>query len=71
MTTSFPGWYSGRATHIHIAAHVGGAIDRRKRVYVGGNTTHIGQVFFPEALLTQIDSALPYSKNTINRLKNT
>src|SRR5438309_1472658 len=35
--TIYPGWYMGRATHIHL------------KVYVGGNAVHTGQLFFNES----------------------
>ncbi|KAI5842231.1 Intradiol ring-cleavage dioxygenase [Tricharina praecox] len=70
MITSFPGWYDMRATHIH-AIHIGGKVDRKKRIYQGGHVTHIGQLFFPESLLTQIDQRLPYTKNKLKeRVRN-
>jgi protocatechuate 3,4-dioxygenase beta subunit len=34
----YPGWYSGRAPHIHL------------KVHVGGNTVHTGQLFFPQSV---------------------
>lgn len=43
MITSVPGFYSGRATHIHMGAHIGGYVDEENEQYVGGNTTHIGK----------------------------
>ncbi len=40
--TCFPGWYPGRAIHIHF------------RVYVNGTVTNTSQLFFAELLTTQI-----------------
>lgn len=40
--TNFPGWYSGRATHIHF------------RVTVNGVQSLVSQLFFPEELKTDI-----------------
>jgi protocatechuate 3,4-dioxygenase beta subunit len=34
--TVYPGWYTGRTTHIHV------------KVHVGGNEVHTGQLFFPD-----------------------
>jgi protocatechuate 3,4-dioxygenase beta subunit len=36
--TIYPGWYRGRAPHIHLKVHVGGSV------------VHTGQVFFSDAL---------------------
>jgi protocatechuate 3,4-dioxygenase beta subunit len=46
--TIYPGWYSGRAVHIHV------------RVYVGGNIVHTGQLFFPEAITDAVYRRAPY-----------
>ena len=43
--TLYPGWYQGRAVHIHV------------KVHVGGNVVHTGQLFFPEALTDVVYSA--------------
>ncbi|KAA8903853.1 Intradiol ring-cleavage dioxygenase [Sphaerosporella brunnea] len=70
MKTSFPGWYQGRATHIHLAAHINGTIDSETHTYKGGVTNHIGQVFFPEDVLEQVDVTAPYNTITVSRLRN-
>src|SRR5436305_14783301 len=38
FTTVYPGWYQGRAVHIHVKVHVGGAV------------VHTGQLFFSDTL---------------------
>src|SRR5437868_1621090 len=38
FTTIYPGWYQGRAVHIHVKVHVGGSV------------VHTGQLFFSDAL---------------------
>ncbi|RPA87328.1 aromatic compound dioxygenase [Ascobolus immersus RN42] len=65
----FPGWYQGRATHIHVAAHLGHTITDQGTV-VGGKVNHVGQIYFPEELLEKFDVAPIYSTNDITRLKN-
>ncbi|KAI5801984.1 Intradiol ring-cleavage dioxygenase [Pyronema domesticum] len=69
MTSIFPGWYSGRATHIHTVAHVGGSMNSNG-TYTGGTVAHIGQVFFPEDVLEQIGEISPCSTHNLVRLKN-
>jgi protocatechuate 3,4-dioxygenase beta subunit len=49
FTTIYPGWYSGRAVHIHVKVHVGGSV------------VHTGQLFFPGALTTAVYKAKPYA----------
>jgi protocatechuate 3,4-dioxygenase beta subunit len=47
--TIFPGWYPGRAVHIHV------------KVDLGGTETFTGQLFFDGATLDQVYSAEPYA----------
>ena len=46
--TIYPGWYQGRAVHIHVKMHV------------GGNVVHTGQLFFPDALTEKVYRAAAY-----------
>jgi len=46
--TIYPGWYQGRAVHIHV------------KVHLGGNVVHTGQLFFPDALSDRVYAASPY-----------
>jgi protocatechuate 3,4-dioxygenase beta subunit len=47
--TIFPGWYSGRAVHIHV------------KVHLGGTETYTGQLFFDEAVTEAVYEAEPYN----------
>jgi len=47
--TIYPGWYMGRAVHIHL------------KVYLGGQTVHTGQLFFSDALTDLVYRRSPYS----------
>ena len=49
FTTIYPGWYQGRAVHIHIKVHVGGSV------------VHTGQLFFSDALTQSVYKAAPYA----------
>jgi protocatechuate 3,4-dioxygenase beta subunit len=53
FTSVYPGWYSGRAIHIHMKAHVGS---------LTGHVAHTGQFFFPEDLTEKIAKLEPYAK---------
>ncbi|MDQ6727180.1 MAG: intradiol ring-cleavage dioxygenase [Actinomycetota bacterium] len=55
--TIYPGWYQGRATHIHLKALVDG-------------TTHTSQLFFPEAANSAVYAVAPYSTHTGTRTLN-
>jgi protocatechuate 3,4-dioxygenase beta subunit len=49
FTTIYPGWYQGRAVHIHVKVHVGGSV------------VHTGQLFFPAALTESVYRSAPYA----------
>jgi protocatechuate 3,4-dioxygenase beta subunit len=65
----FPGHYSGRATHIHVVAHLNGTI-LDNGTYAGGSIAHIGQVFFDQDLITEVNLLSPYVDNTIAITEN-
>jgi len=46
--TIYPGWYQGRAVHIHV------------KVHVGGNVVHTGQFFFKDAVTKTVYARAPY-----------
>jgi len=47
--TVYPGFYAGRAVHIHV------------KVHVRGNVVHTGQLFFPAAVTDAVYANEPYS----------
>jgi protocatechuate 3,4-dioxygenase beta subunit len=47
--TVYPGWYMGRAVHVHL------------KVHLGGRVVHTGQLFFPDALTDAVYRQKPYS----------
>jgi protocatechuate 3,4-dioxygenase beta subunit len=55
FTTLYPGWYVGRAIHIHLKVHLGSE---------RGRVAHTGQLFFPEDLTQQVAKLEPYAKRT-------
>jgi protocatechuate 3,4-dioxygenase beta subunit len=46
--TVYPGWYPGRAVHIHV------------KIHVGGNIVHTGQLFFRDAFTDAVYKRGPY-----------
>jgi protocatechuate 3,4-dioxygenase beta subunit len=54
----YPGWYPGRAVHIHVKVRVGG---KEAKTYDGGHTAHTGQLFFDEALSDRVFVRKPYN----------
>lgn len=65
FTTIFPGWYQGRAVHIHTKVHVGGKMTDAG--YEGGHTCHTGQFFFAESAVLDSARIEPYSTSTTTR----
>lgn len=65
----FPGHYTGRATHIHIMSHaVGNTTIRTNGTILSSNGTthasHVGQIFFDQDLISQVEATEPYASNT-------
>jgi protocatechuate 3,4-dioxygenase beta subunit len=56
--TIYPGWYPGRAVHIHLKAHK------------GGNTVHTTQLFFDEDVSDAVYRASPYRNRSGNYTSN-
>ena len=48
--TIYPGWYPGRAVHIHV------------KVHLGGNVVHTGQLFFSDTMTDAVYRRSPYNK---------
>lgn len=46
--TIYPGWYQGRAVHIHV------------KVHTGGNEVHTGQLYFDDATSRRVYASDPY-----------
>jgi protocatechuate 3,4-dioxygenase beta subunit len=49
FATIYPGWYRGRAVHVHL------------KVHVGGSETHMGQLFFDDVFTESVYAAEPYA----------
>ena len=63
--TVFPGFYMGRTNHIHFKVRVGGR--EAEKSYQAGYTSHVGQIFFPEEIATELMKHEPYSRHAIHR----
>ncbi|CEJ62548.1 hypothetical protein PMG11_11045 [Penicillium brasilianum] len=64
FTSIFPGHYNGRATHVHVIAHIGATV-LSNGTLTGGNIAHIGQLFYDQSLITAVEALSPYSENTV------
>jgi len=55
FTTIYPGWYSGRAVHIHFKVRTPGA---------GGRTDEFtSQLYFDDAFTDRVHAKAPYSEH--------
>ncbi|ETO61987.1 hypothetical protein F444_20066 [Phytophthora nicotianae P1976] len=63
FTTKFPGLYAGRTTHIHIMTHSGGTV-LANGTYSGGRISHVGQLFFDQSLITEVQATGVYADNS-------
>jgi protocatechuate 3,4-dioxygenase beta subunit len=57
--TVYPGWYPGRAVHIHV------------KVHAGGNVVHTGQLFFRDAFSDAVYRRSPYNRRGARDVRNT
>ena len=67
FNTIYPGWYIGRATHMHVKVHIAASLTSIGGVVhvKGGHVSHTGQFFFDDALTDIIAQIHPYSTHTI------
>lgn len=67
-----PGHYTGRTHHIHLLAHSPGNWSTLENgTITGGHSTpHIGQVFFDQDLVDEVETLAPYTSNTQDWTKN-
>lgn len=66
FTSIYPGWYAGRAIHIHVKVFVGGSVVNN--AYEGGHVSHTGQFFFDESITGQVAQTEPYADRDIARV---
>ncbi|CBJ81066.1 putative exported protein [Xenorhabdus bovienii str. Jollieti] len=65
FTTIFPGFYAGRAIHIHLSARSANVQKRQEDKFY-----FVGQLYFPENISKEVMINDMYSPRDINRLKN-
>jgi protocatechuate 3,4-dioxygenase beta subunit len=56
--TVYPGWYQGRAVHIHV------------KVHVGGDVVHTGQLFFRDSFSDAVYKRAPYKARGEREMRN-
>lgn len=68
FSSIFPGWYAGRAVHVHAKIHIGRYIEGG--FADGGHVAHTGQFFFAEGLTRSVAPVAPYRGNHTARTTN-
>jgi protocatechuate 3,4-dioxygenase beta subunit len=58
FTTIYPGWYQGRATHIHV------------EVTMGGRSIKVTQIAFPESINDTVHRSGVYASRGTNPIRN-
>ncbi|RDW76330.1 intradiol ring-cleavage dioxygenase [Aspergillus mulundensis] len=70
----FPGHYTGRATHIHVVTHPGDQIEVLPNNTLAGlydtRASHVGQIFFDQDLITEVEKTSPYNTNNQELTEN-
>ena len=56
--TVYPGWYTGRAVHVHL------------KVHLGGTTALTSQLYFPDDVNDRAHAMAPYAAHTGSRTTN-
>ncbi|KAJ5656180.1 aromatic compound dioxygenase [Penicillium longicatenatum] len=69
FNTLFPGHYSGRTTHHHVVAHMDVTVLENNTI-TGGTVAHIGQFFWDQDLIYEVEATSPYSENTVTITTN-
>ncbi|KAK1687617.1 Intradiol ring-cleavage dioxygenase [Colletotrichum godetiae] len=65
FTTKFPGHYDGRATHHHMVAFLDATV-LPNNTLSSSHAAHIGQLFWDQDLITEVESLYPYTLNTVD-----
>ncbi|GMF21092.1 unnamed protein product [Phytophthora lilii] len=63
FTSAFPGHYTGCTTHIHILGSYNGTV-LKNNTYSGGVGAHVGQLFFDQDLISEVEATGAYATNT-------
>ena len=58
FATVYPGWYTGRAVHVHVKAHL------------DGQTVLTSQLYFPEDLTDTVHAGEPYAAHGVRDTRN-
>lgn len=62
FTFTFPGHYPGRTNHQHIIVRENATV-LPNGTLAGGSASHIGQLFFDQTLIDEVEARSPYTEN--------
>ncbi|KAH0602018.1 hypothetical protein MHUMG1_00897 [Metarhizium humberi] len=62
FSTIFPGHYIGRTNHFHVMSTDNATI-LSNGTFEGGTVSHIGQVYFDQSLIAEVEKNEPYIRN--------
>ncbi|KAK4142407.1 Intradiol ring-cleavage dioxygenase [Dichotomopilus funicola] len=65
----FPGHYTGRTPHIHVMVHAtaggkNGTVQANNTLGLDNYSSHVGQSFFDQTLISAVELTEPYASNT-------
>ncbi|BGP36255.1 hypothetical protein JCM10449v2_000153 [Rhodotorula kratochvilovae] len=64
FSSIFPGYYTGRATHVHVRIHPEWT-PLPNNTFTSHRMLHTGQFFVPDSINMQVDKVWPYNTNPI------
>ncbi|KAF8201300.1 Intradiol ring-cleavage dioxygenase [Mycena galopus ATCC 62051] len=69
FTSIFPGYYTGRATHIHTKVFPEWTVHPENGTFTPGRLAHVGQFFFEDDINISVDKMFPYTENPIRHTR--
>ncbi|KAK7052159.1 Intradiol ring-cleavage dioxygenase [Favolaschia claudopus] len=69
FTSIFPGYYTGRATHIHTKVFPEWTVHPENGTFTPGRLSHVGQWFFEDDINMSVDKMFPYTENPIRHTR--
>ena len=67
FTSVFPGYYTGRATHVHVKVHTEWTPLPHNSSFEIGTTAYTGQLFVDDELNLAVDKIWPYNTNSLQK----
>ncbi|MBW0543722.1 hypothetical protein O181_083437 [Austropuccinia psidii MF-1] len=70
FSSIFPGYYTGRATHVHAQVHLNWKVNPNS-TFISPHAAYVGQFFFEDEINLEIDKMSPYNQNPVkDRTRN-